>query len=45
MAKNRENKEKRLKKPREADRKKKVRKETIFQSHAAAALKIETAKE
>ena len=45
MAKDRENKEKRLKKAREADKKEeKIRKETIFRSYAAATLKIETAK-
>jgi hypothetical protein len=41
----RENKEERLRKAREADRKKeKARKEAIFRSHAAAALEIEAAK-
>jgi hypothetical protein len=46
MAKDRENKEERLRKTREIDRKKeKVRKEAVFRSHAAAALEIETAKE
>jgi hypothetical protein len=45
VAKDRENKEKRLKKAREADKKEeKIRKETIFRSYAAATLKIETAK-
>jgi hypothetical protein len=46
VAKDRENKEERLRKAREADRKKeKARKEAVFRSHAAAALEIEAAKE
>jgi hypothetical protein len=46
VAKDRENKEKRLKKARETDKKEeKIRKEAVFRSHAAAALKIEAAKE
>jgi hypothetical protein len=50
MAKDREDKEERLRKAREADRKeeearKEARKEAVFRSHAAAALEIEAAKE
>jgi hypothetical protein len=46
VAKNREDKEERLRKAREADKKEKeARKETVFRSHAAAALEIEAAKE
>jgi hypothetical protein len=46
VAKNRENKKKRLKKAREADRKeKKAKKETVLRLHAATALEIEAAKE
>jgi hypothetical protein len=46
MAKNREDKKERLKKAREADKKKeKARKEAVFRLYAAAALKIEAAKE
>jgi hypothetical protein len=45
VTKNRENKEKRLKKARETDRKEeKVKKKAIFRLHAATALEIETAK-
>jgi hypothetical protein len=46
VAKDRENKEERLKKAREADRKEEeIRKEAVFRLHAAATLEIETAKE
>jgi hypothetical protein len=46
MAKDREDKEERLRKAREADRKEEeARKEAVFRSHAAAALEIEAAKE
>jgi hypothetical protein len=46
VAKDREDKEERLRKAREADRKEEeARKEAVFRSHAAAALEIEAAKE
>jgi hypothetical protein len=46
VAKDREDKEERLRKARETDRKEeKVRKEAVFRLHAAAALEIEAAKE
>jgi hypothetical protein len=46
VAKNRENKEERLRKAREADKKEeKVRKKAVFRLHAAVALEIEAAKE
>jgi hypothetical protein len=45
VAKDRENKEKRLRKARETDKKeKKVKKKAIFRLHAAVTLKIEAAK-